>query len=135
MEPETYVPTPSEIGVSILGYLLFGVGNKQKKCAVLETLLYVLHVPKATLAKMTGLTRARIGQFHDEPVPDFREEQFYTILLNMTDAMEENLNSLEEKQEHLDAEVKPETVPLARAIIKTCRKVLAAEKGRLYRVW
>ncbi len=98
---------------------------------VLHTLIYVAGASRADVAKMTGLTRGRSGHYlHlDEPVPEDRERQFYEILRDITEGYEENLTMFEAEFFHaeLDMDVVPvpEAVPVAREIIKACRKVLA----------
>ena len=58
------------------------------------------------MAKVTGLTRGRIGHYLnlDEPVPEDRERQFYELLRDITQGYEEALADLEEYQEHIDEE-------------------------------
>ena len=131
MEQETYIPTPTEIGHDLVGHLIF-FGGKNRP-VLLATLLYLVGVSKADLAKMTGLTRGRINHYanYGDPVPDGREFQFYHILRNIVEAWERDLAALDERPEDFEASLVPEAVPVARAIVTACRKVLAAEKARV----
>ncbi len=124
MEMEAYVPTPSEVGLELIRDLVFGGGRKRS--AILDTLVYVVGVSKAKLAKMTGLTPVRIGQLvqRRDPVPANREKEFYFILRTITETWEKHLAVIDGLSDEGKERVTPETVPVARAILTACRKVL-----------
>ena len=124
MEKEAYVPTPSEVGLELIRDLVFG-GSPQRP-AILDTLVYVVGVSKAKLAKMTGLTPVRIGQLvqRRDRVPANREEQFYLILRTITETWEKDLAAIDGLSDEGKERVTPETVPVARAIVTACRRVL-----------
>ncbi len=124
MEEEAYVPTAREVGLEIIADLVFG--GSPKRPAILDTLVYVVGVSKAKLAKMTGLTPVRVGQLvqRRDPVPANREEQFYFILRTITETWEKDLAAIDGLSDERKERVTPETVPVARAIVTACRKVL-----------
>ncbi len=124
MEKEAYVPTASEVGLELIRDLVFG--GSPKRPAILDTLVYVVGVSKAKLAKMTGLTPVRVGQLvqRRDPVSANREEQFYLILRTITETWEKDLAAIDGLSDKRKERVTPETVPVARAILTACRKVL-----------
>ena len=124
MEEEAYVPTAREVGLEIIADLVFG--GSPKRPAILDTLVYVVGVSKAKLAKMTGLTPVRVGQLvqRRDRVSTNREEQFYSILRTITETWEKDLAAIDGLSDKRKERVTPETVPVARAIVTACRKVL-----------
>ncbi len=124
MEEEAYVPTAREVGLEIIADLVFG--GSPKRPAILDTLVYVVGVSKAKLAKMTGLTPVRVGQLvqRRDRVSTNREEQFYSILRTITETREKDLPAIDGLSDKRKERVTPETVPVARAILTACRKVL-----------
>ncbi len=123
----TFIRTPNQLGRKSVGALLVRSGPHIP--VVLHTLINVAGASKADLAKMTGLTRGRIGHYLnlDEPVPEDRERQFYESLRAITEAYEEILAMLDRDPEIFLEEkpLVPEAVPVALEIVKACRKVLA----------
>ena len=121
---ETYIPTPTDVGHELFGEMFFVQRGTQS--AVLDTLLYVLKVPKATLAKMTGLTRARIGHYANlgGPIPQQRQEQLYFILRNITAAWHEDWLAVCDRPGDFGDRMVPETLPIAENILALCHVVL-----------
>ncbi len=123
------VVTPNTLGKMLVGNLVLRKGSHIP--VVLHTLIHVAGASKADVAKMTGLTRGRIGHYLHlyEPVPEDRERQFYEILRDITEGYEENLTMFETEFFHVEMDMDvvpvPEAVPVAREIIRACRKVLA----------
>ncbi len=118
------ISTSGGIGHELIGELIFHGGPGQ--CAVLNTLLYVLRVPKAEVARATGLSRGRVNHYeYGQPVPQHQQLQLYAWLRSLTEEFEENLTALDERPEEFEAGLVPEAVPVARAMVKACRKVLA----------
>ncbi len=123
-----FIVTPNTLGKMLVGDLVLKKGPYIP--GVLHALIHVAGTSSADVAKMTGLTRGRIGHYlHiDEPVPEDRERQFYEILRDITEGYEENLTMFEVEFFHgemdMDVVPVPETVPVAREIIKACRKAL-----------
>ncbi len=124
-----FILTPNTLGKMLVGDLIMRKG--QNITRVLHSLIHVAGISRATVANMTGLTRGRIGHYlhHDKPVPEDRERQFYEVLLDITEGYEENLNRLEANFLHVEMDLDvvpvPEAVPVAREIIKVCRKALS----------
>ncbi len=123
------VVTPNTLGKMLVGDLTLRKGSHIP--GVLHALIHVAGASSADVAKMTGLTRGRIGHYLHiyEPVPADRERQFYEILRDITKGYEDNLIMLEAGFFHTEMDMDvvpvPEAVPVAREIIKACRKVLA----------
>ncbi len=123
-----FILTPNTLGKMLVGDLVLRKGPHIP--GVLHALIHVAGASRANVARMTGLTRGRIGHYlHlDEPVPEDRERQFYEILRDITEGYEENLTMFEVEFFHgemdMDVVPVPETVPVAREIIKACRKAL-----------
>ncbi len=123
------VVTPNTLGKMLVGNLVLRKGSHIP--VVLHTLIYVAGASKADVAKMTGLTRGRIGHYlhMEKPVPEDRERQFYEILRDIIEGYEENLTMFEAEFFHAEMDMDvvpvPEALPVAREIIKACRKVLA----------
>ena len=78
-------------------------------------------------------TRGRIRHYwgYGEPVPEHRQVQFYHILRKIIEAWEENLAAVEADPKKFEKGLVTEAVPVARATVKACRKILAAEAKRL----
>ena len=131
MKKETYIPQPAEVGNALMGELIFSGGPDH--LVLLHALIRLVGVPSADLARMTGLTRGRIRHYwgYGEPVPEHRQVQFYHILRKIIEAWEENLAAVEADPKKFEKGLVPEAVPVARATVKACRKILAAEAKRL----
>ena len=72
-----------------------------------------------------GRTRGRINHYeYGQPVPQHRQLQLYALLRSITEKFEENLTALDERPEECEAGLVPEAVPVARVMVKACRKVL-----------
>ena len=124
-----FIVTPNTLGKMLVGDLVLKKGPHIP--GVLHALIHVAGTSSADVAKMTGLTRGRIGHYlHiDEPVPEDRERQFFEILRDITEGYEENLTIFEAEFFHAEMDMDvvpvPEALPVARETIKACRKVLA----------
>ncbi len=131
MEKDTYIPQPTEAGNDLLADLIFSGGSDHM--TLLHALLKLVGLPAAKLAKMTGLTRGRITHYlrYDEPVPEPRQEQFYIILRGVIEEWEKTLALVDADPTEFEPALSPNAVPIARATVKACRKILAAEKKRL----
>ncbi len=128
-----FIVTPNTLGKMLVGNLVLRKGPHIP--GVLHALIHVAGASSADVAKMTGLTRGRIGHYlhMDKPVPEDRERQFYEILRDITEGYEENLTMFEAEFFHAEMGMVvvpvPEAVPVAREIIKACRKALANYKA------
>ena len=124
-----FIVTPNTLGKMLVGDLV--LKKWPQLPGVLHALIHVAGASRANVAKMTGLTRGRIGHYLHlrEPVPEDRERQFYEILRDITEGDEENLTMFEAEFFHAEMDMDvvpvPEALPVAREIIKACRKVLA----------
>ncbi len=124
-----FILTPNTLGKMLVADLVLKKGPHIP--GVLHALVHVAGASRANVAKMTGLTRGRIGHYLHlyEPVPEDRERQFYEILRDITEGYEENLTMFEAEFFHVEMDMDvvpvPEAVPVAREIIRACRKALA----------
>ena len=127
MEQETYVPTAEDVGDNRLQEILWQRFDDSRK--VLNTLLYVVGVSQATLAKMTGLTRARVGHYakYGEPIPLHRQKQFCDILRGVVAKWESQFVYVDKEPEAHP--LWPEMVPVMREMLKACKLVLAAHEA------
>ena len=132
MEKEVSIPKPAEIGNALIADLIFSgrEGDGPDDLILLHALLKLVGIPAAEIARMTGLTRGRITQYlnYAEPVPITRQEQFYYILRGIIEAWEENLALPDAYPKDYEAMLQPDHVPVARAIVKACRKILACSR-------
>lgn len=123
------VVTPNTLGKMLVANLVLRKGSHIP--GVLHALIHVAGASSADVAKLTGLTRGRIGHYLHihEPVPEDRQRQFYEILRDITEGYEKNLTMFEAEFLHAEMDMDvvpvPDAVPVAREIIKACRKVLA----------
>ena len=112
-----FILTPNTLGKMLVGDLVLRKGPHIP--GVLHALIHVAGASRANVARMTGLT----------PVPEDRERQFYEILRDITEGYEENLTMFEVEFFHVEMDMDvvpvPEAVPVAREIIRACRKALA----------
>ena len=95
---------------------------------VLHTLIFIAGVSRADVAKVTGLTRGRIGHYLNlrEPVPDDRERQFYELLHDITEGYEAALTDLDLNLVHLnEPRLVRAAVSVVREIVKACHTALA----------
>jgi len=122
-----FIVTPNTLGKMLVGDLILKKGPQLP--GVLHALIHVAGASRANMAKMTGLTRGRIGHYLHlyEPVPEDRERRVYETLRDITEGYEENLTMFEGQPEffHVEMDLVPEAVPVAREIVKACRKALA----------
>ncbi len=128
MPDEQYIPTPQEVGHKICGNLIFS--NYEGMSLALHALLYIVGVSSSDVAKMTGLSRSRIGQYGGRcvPVPAHRAYQFHYILKGVVESFEENLSALKKDPKSFKAALVKGAVPAAQSIVAVCRGVLEAEK-------
>ncbi len=79
-----FIVTPNTLGKMLVGDLILKKGPQLP--GVLHALINWAGASRANVAKMTGLTRGRIGHYLQlyEPVPEDRERQFYEILHDIT---------------------------------------------------
>ncbi len=93
--------------------------------AVLDTLLNIVGMPPADIARHIGLTRGRIGHYQaGDPVPAQRQQQLYFVLRGVTEALEGHCTALAASPEFKGALSRKGT-HVAWAIIKACRETLA----------
>ncbi len=121
-----FILTPNTLGKMLVGDLVLRKGPHVP--GVLHALIHVAGASSADVAKMTGLTRGRIGHYLHiyEPVPADRERQFYETLRGITEEYEEDLAMLDGDPENFlqEKSLVLEAVPADREIVNTCRKVL-----------
>ncbi len=127
IEESPFVLTPRQLG------RFLAVQKIYKKWihvpAILHALIYVAGVSRADVAKVTGLTRGRIGHYLNlnEPVPEGRERQFYELLHDITQGYERALTAFDEVWEDLSDSpigLVPAAVPVVREIVKACHIAL-----------
>ena len=130
MTEEARIPTAVEVGLQKIGYLLFSKNEDDRISLSLQTLLHVLGVSKADVAKMTGLTRVRIGQFDGgADIPSARRSQFNKILQDIVGVFEDQLDYVKNDPEaKSNSSLIKEMVPATEAILKICHNTLKAEK-------
>ncbi len=127
MEKETYVNMPRDAGNARFGNLAMLKSESRTDLVMLHTLIYLVGISRADVAKLTGLTRSRIGHYlnYAEEVPKGRQRQLYFVLEGIIKAFEENLAAVEADPEEVEACLVPETLPVVRAIVEASRKALA----------
>ena len=125
----TYIPTPREVASSLFSVQIYSM--LEDRTGALFALLHILDVSAADVARMTGLTRGRIHHYESGhgTVPESREIQMRALLRGVLDGCEEFLQAVAEDGGGYPEGVQHEAVPVMKAKIAACKKILRKKIG------